>query len=138
MGFLGQNKKGGRPAFKPTKPMRNRVEIAAAAGVSHNQIASALGIAKQTLETHFASELRDGRTRKLIAVLCLLDKAAKRGSVAAAKYLVNVFFNGAPVRLGKKELQKREAEIALANSEWGDILGRTDMPDRSSTDGPAG
>jgi hypothetical protein len=96
--------------------MRNQVEIAAAAGLSHNQIASALGIAKQTLETHFASELRDGRTRKLIAVLCLLDKAAKRGSVAAMKYLANNFSNGAPVRLGKKELQKREAEIALANS----------------------
>jgi hypothetical protein len=102
--------------------MRNQVEIAAAAGLSHNQIASALGIAKQTLETHFASELRDGRTRKLIAVLCLLDKAAKRGSVAAMKYLANNFSNGAPVRLGKKELQKREAEIALANSEWRDIL----------------
>jgi hypothetical protein len=64
MGFLGQNKKGGRPPFTPSQRMRDRVEIAAAAGVSHNQIASALGIAKQTLETHFVSELRDGRTRK--------------------------------------------------------------------------
>jgi hypothetical protein len=127
MGFLGQNKKGGRPPFKPTQSMRNQVEIAAAAGLSHNQIASALGIAKQTLETHFAIELRDGRTRKLIAVLCLLDKAAKRGSVAAMKYLANNFSNGAPVRLGKKELRKRAAEEAMASGPWADILGRTEQ-----------
>ena len=130
MGFLGQNKKGGRPAFKPSQRVRNQVEIAAAAGLSHIQIASALGIAKQTLETHFVGELRDGRTRKLIAVLCLLDKQAKRGSTAAAKFLCNVFHNGAPgQRLGKKEQRARDAEEALANSPWADILGRVDEPE---------
>jgi TPR repeat protein len=51
-----------------------------------------------------------------------LDKAAKRGSVAAAKYLVNVFYNGAPVRLGKKEAKMRAAEDALANSPWADLI----------------
>ena len=122
MRFLDKNSKGGRPSFKPTKPMRDTVETAVAAGVSTSEIAAVLGISRTTLQGHFADELANGRARKLIQTLNLLQRAARRGSVAAMKFLVNVFSNRAPVRLGKKELQKREAEIALANSEWRDIL----------------
>src|SRR5512132_571356 len=103
MQFMDQNKKVGRPAFKSTKRMRDQVEIAVAAGLSHSQIATVLGISKQTLHTHLADSLKNGHARKLIQTLCLLDKQAKRGSVAAMKYLVNVYSQQATVRLGKKE-----------------------------------
>jgi hypothetical protein len=66
MEFLGKNKKAGRPRFKPNKPLRNQVEIAAAAGLPHNQIAAVLGISRQTLENNFIDELKNGRARKLL------------------------------------------------------------------------
>jgi AcrR family transcriptional regulator len=136
MRFLDKNSKGGRPPFKPTKPMRDTVETAVAAGVSTSEIAAVLGISRTTLQSHFADELANGRARKLIQTLNLLQRAARRGSVAAMKFLVGVFSNGAPVRLGKKEAQRRAAEEALGNSEWGDIIripetnGQDDEPGR--------
>jgi hypothetical protein len=132
MGFLGKNKKGGRPAFRPTQRMRTQAEIAVAAGLSHSQIATVLGISRQTFENNFADEMQNGRARRLIRTLCLLDKAATRGSVAAAKFLLTVFSNGTPSRLGKKEARLRAAKEALASSPWADIL-----EPRSHTDGPA-
>ncbi len=84
MEFLGKNKKRGRPAFKPTQRVRNRVEIAAAAGISAAEIAAVLGISRATLEQHFVDELRHGRVRKHIENLVRLDRAAQRGSVSAA------------------------------------------------------
>jgi AcrR family transcriptional regulator len=122
---MDKNSKGGRPPFKPTKPMRDTVETAVAAGVSTSEIAAVLGISRTTLHSYFADELKNGRARKLVQALRMLDRAAKRGSVAAMKYLVNVFSNRAPVRLGKKELQKRAAEEAMASGPWADILGRS-------------
>ena len=138
MQLIGKNKKGGRPAFKPTKPMRNEVEIGAAAGLSHNQLAAALRISRPTLESNFVDELKNGRARKLLQNLCRLDRAASRGSVAAMKYLTNVFHQGAPgQRLSKKEQKARDAEAALQNSPWADLIrtperanGLDDEPDR--------
>jgi AraC-like DNA-binding protein len=132
MGFLGKNKNGGRPAFRPTRRMRSRIEVAAAAGVSAAEIAAVLKIARQTLETHFNDELRLGRVRKLLSVLDLLEKSARRGSVSAMKYLTSVYSQQASVKIGKKEAKIRAAKEAVASSEWADILGP-----RSSTDGPA-
>jgi hypothetical protein len=61
--------------------------------------------------------------RKLLQNLCRLDRAANRGSVAAAKFLVTAFNNGVPLqRMGKKERTRLEAENALANSPWADII----------------
>jgi hypothetical protein len=130
MELIGKNKKRGRRAFKPTKPMRNRIEIGAAAGLSHNQLAAVLGISRPTLESNFVDELKNGRARKLLQTLCLLDKQAKRGSVAAMKYLVNAFSNGAPLqRLSPKEAKLQAAMEAIDNSPWRDLIGRVDEPE---------
>ena len=122
MDFSDKNKNMGRPRFKPTKPMRNQVEIAVAAGLSEIETARVIGVARSTLLAHFAGELRFGRARKLLFVLNLLERSAKARSVSAMKYLCTVYSQQAPVRLGKKERRAREAEAALANSPWADIL----------------
>jgi hypothetical protein len=82
-----------------------------------------LGISRQILENNFIDELKNGRARKLLQSLCLLDRTAKRGSVAAAKFLVNAFSNGTSLqRIGKKERTRLEAETALIGTEWEDII----------------
>jgi hypothetical protein len=130
METLGRNKKRGPAPFKPSQRMRNMVEIGAASGLSHVQLAAVVGISRQTLESNFSDELKNGRARKLLQTLCLLDKQAKRGSTAAAKYLCNVFHQGAPgQRLSKKEQRARDAAEALNDSPWADIIGRLDEPE---------
>jgi len=80
---------------------------------------------RPTLESNFVDELKNGRARKLLQSLCALDRAQQRGSVAAAKFLVNVFHNGTSLqRIGKKEQRARDAEEALAGSPWAELIGR--------------
>jgi hypothetical protein len=121
MEFLGKNKKGGRPAFKPSKTMRNQVEIGAAAGLSHSQLSWVFpGRPWKTIST---TNLKTAVCANWCKVFISLDRAQKRGSVAAAKFLVNAFNNGVPLqRMGKKERTRLEAENALANSPWADII----------------
>jgi hypothetical protein len=76
MQLIGKNKKGGRPAFKPTQRMRDQVEIGSAAGLSHTQLAAVLNISRPTLESNFVDELKNGRARKLLQSLCALASAA--------------------------------------------------------------
>jgi hypothetical protein len=52
-----------------------------------------------------------------------LDRAAKRGSVAAAKFLVNAFNNGASLqRIGKKQRAAAAATSAAIGTPWEDLL----------------
>jgi hypothetical protein len=134
MDFLGKNKNMGRPRFKPTKPMRNQVEIAAGAGLTAVEIAAVLGIARQTLETHFADELRFGRARKLLFVLNLLERSAKARSVAAMKYLCAVYSQQATVKIGKKEAKMRAAKNAAIGTEWEDIIRDPDEANAGNGD----
>ena len=62
----------------------------------------------------------------------LLDRAAKRGSVSAMKFLLTVFSNGSTARLGKKEAAQRAAENAVADdSVWGDNYSPVNCNKRS-------
>jgi hypothetical protein len=124
MQLVGKTKKRGRPAFKPTRRMRDRVEIMVAGGLSASDVAVVIGVSRPTLEAHFADELKNGRVRKRVQILCMLDKAAKRGSVSAAKFLLTIFSDG-PVHIGKKARRQQAAESACVNSEWGDDLHPT-------------
>lgn len=138
-------KKRGRPLFKPTPAMRRTVEQMVSVGDSQVTIARALGIAKDTLELHFAEELKTGYAKKRREVLDLLFKAAKKGNVTALRTLEGMtrvagaaadfdekagrdetsdkpIAPSRAVKLGKKEIQREEAFNAGLHSEWGEDL----------------
>jgi hypothetical protein len=127
MQLIGKHKnRGGRPAFKPTRRMREQVEIAAAAGMSASDVAVVLRISRPTVEAHFADELKHGRARKFAEILVLLDRAARRGSVGAMKFLFTVVSGGTSAVIGKKESRQRAAaDVLEGGSEWGDDLHPT-------------
>jgi hypothetical protein len=126
MQFMTENKKRGRPSFKPTRRMRNMVEICVAGGLSLQETATVLGICQNTLRANFPDELQNGRARKFAEILVRLDRAAARGSVGAMKFLLTVVLGGTSAVIGKKELKQRAAADVLdGGSEWGDDLHPT-------------
>jgi hypothetical protein len=126
MQFMTENKKRGRPSFKPTRRMRNTVEICVAGGLSLQETATVLGICQNTLRANFADELQNGRVRRFAEVLLLLDRAARRGSVGAMKFLFTVVSGGTSTVIGKKEFRQRAAaDVLEGGSEWGDDLHPT-------------
>jgi hypothetical protein len=126
MQFMTENKKRGRPSFKPTRRMRNTVEICVAGGLSLQETATVLGICQNTLRANFADELQNGRTRKFAQILERLDRAAARGSVGAMKYLLTLFSGGTSTIVGKKALKMQQAaDVLEGGTEWGDDLHPT-------------
>jgi hypothetical protein len=121
--FLDTKQKGNRPSFKPTASDRQSVRIGTAAGLTASEMAALLGISRGTLRTHLADELREARARALVENLKRLDRAAQRGSVSAAKFLVTCFANGAPAIGGKKAAAERRAkQLVSGDSVWADLL----------------
>lgn len=125
-----------RPTFKPTAAQRRQVAIAAGGGMSHEEIAIGLGLARNTLEKHFEAELSSGAYAKRLEVLQAMHAAAKKGNMTAARaYLASEPKASAPPAqpekpgakkapaLGKKEQANVDAVSAGAGSEWGDLLG---------------
>jgi hypothetical protein len=124
MALFDQKRRPGRRPLKPTQRQRKLTEICVAAGMTQVEIAAVLGISKPTLELHFADELKNGAARRRADMLVLLDRAARRGSVSAMKYLDTLFFGGASALVGKKRAQEQAADDALTSSEWADDLQR--------------
>lgn len=127
-----------RPTYKPTAADRRKVAIAAGAGLSHEEIAIGLGIARNTLEKHFEAELSHGAYAKRLEVLMAMHAAAKRGNVAAQKAYTSLPMPraaatplpadeaGAPktkaAAKGKKEQAHADAIGAQAGTDWQDLL----------------
>jgi hypothetical protein len=126
-GIFRQKMKRGRPTFNPTKTDRYTVRIATAGGLSGAETAALVGVSRETLRTHFPDELRDGRTRAYVDNLMRLDRAAQRGSVSAAKFLVGVFSAGAPALGGKKARAEAAARsVVEGDSVWAKLLRHDD------------
>jgi len=111
--------------FMPTEESRLHVEELVCFGMSHEDIAKALGIARNTLLKHFADELANGRPRRRAELARLSFEAARKGNFSAIKRLEEIavgprVIKGRPA--GKKEIAAVEAVTAGENSQWGDDL----------------
>lgn len=138
----------GRPAFKPTAAMREKVAIAVGGGMSHEEIAEALGVHRATLAKHFEAELRRGALIKRMEALVALQRAAKKGRVGAIRlYLAAVpttsvaadlpaesgqptadYSSGRNRPLGKKQIAAAAAPGAEAGTDWDGLLPTHDTP----------
>lgn len=129
-------RKRGRPAFAPTAAQRRQVSIAAGGGMRHVDIATALGIARDTLEKHFEAELSGGAIARRMEVLQALHAAAKKGSSSAARaYLQHEATPAVPPLpvvpaagatkaepIGKKAQANADAVTAARGTEWDSLL----------------
>lgn len=114
-----------RPPLKVTTIMRKQVAVAAGAGMAHAEIATALGISRNTLERHFRAELSMGSLQKRMEIVQSLYAAAKKGNVAAQKaYLAFTPTAHQPLRgVGDTSRQKPEqaaAEVDTPGQKPGD------------------
>lgn len=127
-----------RPAFKPTAAQRRQVAVAAGGGMSHDEIAIGMGLARNTLEKHFAAELSAGAYAKRLEVLAAMHAAAKKGNMTAARaYLSNEPRLAAPPAeskpaepakvetLGKKAQAQVNAVTAARGTDWDHLLNPT-------------
>jgi hypothetical protein len=123
----------GRPEYKPTAATRRRVTIGAGSGMSHEALARALRISRNTLEKHYAEELSNGAAERQLEVQEALFRQAKKGNVAAIRlYLAS----SAPIptenslevvtmQPGVKAQRNEQAKSAPTGTEWQDILPRS-------------
>lgn len=131
----------GQPPWNPDAATRRRVCRLVSVGLTHAAIALRLGISKPTLLKHCSEELINGADLARAELFEMMFGAADKGNVAAMKELRALQAAAgardsilrdaeqpeaapAPVeRLGKKEMQRRAAEKAGQDSEWGADLG---------------
>lgn len=109
--------------------------------MSHEAIAIALGLSRNTLEKHFERELSAGAFAKRFEALQGLHAAAKRGNVSAVKAYLAMPPEFMPLPadgavapapqpntpaiaqpLGKKEAANEAAKTAQHGTGWADIL----------------
>lgn len=110
--------KGGRPAFKATPALRQKVEQLISCGMTQDDVARAIGCSTPTLTKHFEEELTTGAAKKRAEVISMLYRNAKKGNVSAQKALEAMTRSvvapeagvGAGADLGKKQQQQAAAE----------------------------
>lgn len=105
--------------------------------MSHEEMAIALKISRNTLEKHFQSELSEGAYQKRMEVVSAMHKAAKSGNVAAQKAYMALTprLSAPPVSpsapeekpLGKKEQADVDAKTAALGSDWESLLPSASM-----------
>jgi len=73
-----------RPSFKPTAEQRKMVKSMAAVGLTHEQIAIAIGIrSPKTLRKHLRKELRAGRAEAIAKTTSVAYEMAQSGKYPA-------------------------------------------------------
>lgn len=106
--------------------------------MSHEEIAIALGIARNTLEKHFEAELSVGALQRRMEILQAMHMAGKRGNVAAQKaYIAMTPTPAAPPvsaageeaaapkqKLGKKAQAQADATTAAEGTDWDSLLSK--------------
>lgn len=109
--------------------------------MSHEEIATAIGISRNTLEKHFEFELSQGALQRRLEVLRAMHTAAKKGNVSAQKaYLSTTVASAVPPLpapdpdvptpekvepLGKKAQADLDAKSAATGTSWETLLTPT-------------
>ena len=136
---MAKNPKSGRPAFKPTTVQRRKVTNAAAGGMTHEEIAIALGIHRHTLEKYFEAELSTGALSRRMEMLDAMARTGLKGNVAAQKAFLALTptLAAPPVAvdkpekpLGKKEQAQADAVTAAQGTGWDELIGPNVTPIR--------
>lgn len=73
----------GRPLHHPTKEIREMVELGAASGAPHHEIARAVGIGIHTLRREYGKELRTARIKAKLKMAGRLFNAGMAGNTKA-------------------------------------------------------
>lgn len=148
MATLENKASGGRGiAHVPTKESRKMVEALAAYGVTHEEIARAVGIVKHTLYRHYPDELATGLTKANARVAETLFRKATAPDITGPSVSAAIFWLKTRARwrtadsiaaeeqgtlgryVSKKELAAMEAAaVAGGESEWGDLLKPDGLP----------
>lgn len=134
----------GRPPLKVTAVMRKQVSVAVAAGMTQDQISSALGISRTTLNKYFGYELSEGAHKRRFEMVNALFKTGVKGNVSAQKAFLSTSMAPTPtgpgesepeaqqagrgLPMGKKEQRQRESENAEAGTGWDGLLNPPSMP----------
>lgn len=84
-----------RPRYKPAPADRDTTKRLKAAGWSNERIAARLGISRNTLEQTLAVELEFGADEKQAELMAWAEKAAKKGSHSAIKWLAEKYATAA-------------------------------------------
>jgi len=111
----------GRPQFQPTNEQRSQCAILAAARMSEENIAAALGVSRPTLRKHFADELTAGAAKCNAAVLEQLYRTAMDGNVAALRLWLARPADELVEALGKKA-QREAASAKAPPGAWADLI----------------
>lgn len=125
---MRKNSKSGRPAHKPTPVTRRKVTNAAAGGMSHEEIAIALGIVRNTLDKYYERELSTGALNRRMEVMDAMARTALKGNVSAQKSFLAMTptLAAPPVEpgkpMGKKDQANADASNAGAGTEWAELL----------------
>lgn len=133
----------GRPKHEVTEEKRLRVSVLAAHGMTHDDIAAAMGISAPTLRKNYLRELRGGLAQKRAELLVLKWKAAAGGNVSAMKEVQKDFekadmYRGhianhtgkpaekpvKPPKLGKKEQALADAQQPDTSTSMGDLMAQ--------------
>jgi hypothetical protein len=80
-------KRGGKPEHTPSDEQKRLVESLVVAGVTHERIASIIGICPRTLARKYDTLLKDSRQQALGRNTVVLMNLAAKGNVSAAIYL---------------------------------------------------
>lgn len=113
--------KRGRPEHSPTPALRERVAIAAGAGMPQHEIALAIGVTRPTLAKHYADELGHGAQACRVDVLLCVYQQALSGSVAASRFYLCGLHRPAPA-VGVKAQRNADAKTAQQGTEWQRLL----------------
>jgi hypothetical protein len=99
-------------------------------GIPHDDIATVIGAAPQTLRAHYRKELDTGHiiaNSKVAQNLFRIATGEGREAVTAAIFWLKTRahwseYTAPPPALGKKQQAAREAETAAVGTEWGSLV----------------